>query len=122
MLFRSKSDYNELFTQYEIRKGNILIAMSGATTGKIGCVSSNEVLYLNQRVGKFIPDERILENRYLFHFLLTKTTEIYVMAGGGAQPNLSSSKLMKDLSIPIPPLPIQQEIVKILDTFIQVIR
>ena len=39
------------------------------------------------------------------------------MAGGGAQPNLSSNELMSKISIPIPPLPIQEAIVKILDNF-----
>lgn len=39
---------------YAIEKGDILIAMSGATTGKIGAYSFDEKAYLNQRVGKFI--------------------------------------------------------------------
>ncbi len=39
------------------------------------------------------------------------------MAGGGAQPNLSSTKLMNDIVIPLPPLEVQKEIVRILDKF-----
>lgn len=119
LVYFDKADYNESLSQYIIEKGDILIAMSGATTGKIGYVASNELFYLNQRVGKFIPHANILNNRFLFHFLLTKTNEMYVMAGGGAQPNLSSIKLMKGLSIPLPPLSIQHEIVSILDKLTQ---
>lgn len=39
------------------------------------------------------------------------------MAGGGAQPNLSSTQLMSNIIIPIPPLPEQERIVSILDRF-----
>ena len=39
------------------------------------------------------------------------------MAGGGAQPNLSSTQLMSNIIIPIPPLHEQERIVSILDRF-----
>lgn len=104
--------------------GNILIAMSGATTGKVGIYKKGTKCYLNQRVGKFIPKENILNNNYLYHFLLLNTETIYILAGGGAQPNLSSNALMSKLLIPIPcpdnpekSLAIQSEIVRILDKF-----
>ena len=41
---------------------------------------------------------------------------LYAIAGGGAQPNLSSEKLKK-ISIPVPPLEEQERIVAILDKF-----
>jgi len=109
---------------YLIEKGDILIAMSGATTGKIGYYNLNEKAYINQRVGKFIPKKTILNTRYLYHFLRTKADFIYVLAGGGAQPNLSSNSLKEKIHIPIPcpnnpqkSLKIQNEIVRILDIF-----
>ncbi|OQB48878.1 MAG: putative type-1 restriction enzyme specificity protein [bacterium ADurb.Bin157] len=85
-----------------VKKGDILLAMSGATTGKIGCYNIEDIAYLNQRVGKFVPNKDYLDNRYLYHFLLSKNEAMYVLAGGGAQPNLSSNTLMKKLFIPIP--------------------
>ncbi len=103
-------------SQFKVVKGDIVIAMSGATTGKLGYLTSDEIFYLNQRVGKFVPKSN-LDRRYLFHYLQLKTNDIYVMAGGGAQPNLSSTKLLNDFSIPIPPLPEQRRIVAILDHF-----
>lgn len=109
---------------YSIENGDVLIAMSGATTGKIGYYNSIETAYLNQRVGKFEPKEDVLNNRYLYHFLLTKAEFLYVLAGGGAQPNLSSNKLKERLLVPIPcpdnsekSLEIQKEITRILDSF-----
>ena len=108
-------DYNTDMTPYEVHQGDILIAMSGATTGKIGFYNYEHPSYLNQRVGKFLPNTNILNNRYLYHYLLSKVEDIYIISGGGAQPNLSSNRLMSEVLIPIPSLPIQTEIVKILD-------
>jgi len=101
---------------FEINIGDILVAMSGATTGKIGCYKEQSKAYLNQRTGKFIPKQS-LNNRFLYHFLLTQVNEMYRMAGGGAQPNLSSNDLKIKIIVPIPPLPVQEEIVRILDAF-----
>nr|WP_262401260.1 restriction endonuclease subunit S [Aggregatibacter actinomycetemcomitans] len=111
----SPNDYNTNMSPYKINKGDILIAMSGATTGKIGFYNYEYTSYLNQRVGKFLPKTNILNNRYLYHYLLSKVEEIYIIAGGGAQPNLSSNRLMSEIQIPIPPLSVQTEIVRILD-------
>ena len=109
---------------YSVVKGDILIAMSGATTGKIGYFNLDEIAYLNQRVGKFEPRIEIINNRYLYHFLLTKTSFLHMLSGGGAQPNLSSNNLKEKLLVPIPcpsnpkkSLSIQAEIVRILDAF-----
>ena len=108
-------DYNTDMAAYEVHKDDILIAMSGATTGKIGFYNYEHTSYLNQRVGKFLPNTNILNNRYLYHYLLSKVEDIYIISGGGAQPNLSSNRLMSEVFIPIPPLSIQTEIVRILD-------
>lgn len=117
-------DYSENTDSYKVEYGDILIAMSGATTGKIGFYAHKDVAYLNQRVGKFLPKKDKLNNRYLYHYLLSKNEVIYVLAGGGAQPNLSSNVLMAKIKIPIPcpdnpqkSLQIQAEIVRMLDTF-----
>ena len=112
-----KSEYKNDLQQFMVQKGDILIAMSGATTGKIGYYSYDENSYLNQRVGKFVPIKEKLNARFLYHFLRSQTEYLYVLAGGGAQPNLSSIKLMNTLEIPLPPLPVQEEIVRILDHF-----
>lgn len=112
-----KTDYKNDLQPFLIKGGDILIAMSGATTGKIGYYNYEVDSYLNQRVGKFVPIKDKLSTRFLYHILRNKTEYLYVLAGGGAQPNLSSTKLIDSLEIPVPPLPIQEEIVRILDHF-----
>ncbi|MCQ2686483.1 restriction endonuclease subunit S [Helicobacter pylori] len=118
VIYFSLNDYKGTnFEPFKITKGDILIAMSGATTGKIGILTFDTTLYLNQRVGKFKPNITKLNNKFLYYFLLTKINFLYSLAGGGAQPNLSSNQILQQITIPIPPLEIQQEIVKILDQF-----
>ena len=102
---------------YSIEKGDVLIAMSGATTAKIGYYDKDEKAYQNQRVGKFVPQKNILNSRFLYHFLQTRTKYMYNLAGGGAQPNLSSNDIKEKILIPIPPLSVQERIVEILDKF-----
>lgn len=118
MAFFDPKDYKKgKPLSYFISKGDILIAMSGATTGKIGYYDNEELAYLNQRVGKFIPNPITLNNRFLYHFLLTQSDYFYRLSLGGAQPNLSSDDLMERVLIPIPPLHVQQRIVSLLDKF-----
>ena len=107
------NDYNKDFSAFMVNQGDILIAMSGATTGKIGIYNSPEPCLLNQRVGKFIP-KHDLNRDFLFYFLSTKIEESLAISLGAAQPNLST-KQIKEFSIPIPPLSEQKAIVRILD-------
>lgn len=100
---------------FKIEKNDLLIAMSGATTGKTGIYRDDEVAFLNQRVGNikvhsedyFLPKFR--------NFLVQKLSKkILDNAYGGAQPNISS-KDIESLAFGLPPLAEQQEIVRQLD-------
>lgn len=107
------------YSLYLLKQEDIVVAMSGATTGKMGQVkAANLPLYLNQRVGKFdITKKDLLNNDYLY-FNLTRSDfldKLLVNAIGGAQPNISS-KQIEDLKIPIPLLQEQQKIAEILST------
>lgn len=103
------------FEPYRVRFGDVVVALSGATTGKVGRNLSEENLLLNQRVAKFVPSNE-LNISYLYHFILGKTPLLLALSGGGAQPNLST-KSIEDIEIPVPPIEIQMEIVRILDKF-----
>jgi len=113
VVYIDPSDYNTDLSRYKIVQGDLLIAMSGATTGKIGISTSNEVLLLNQRVGRFEP-KKSLDKAFLFRFLTTKVEESLSISAGAAQPNLSTEQI-KNFPIPLPPLPEQHRIVSILD-------
>lgn len=113
LVFFDKKNYKEDLNKYQAFKGDLVIAMSGATTGKLAICDIDEIFYLNQRVGKFKP-KRNLSNDYLYYFLSTKIEENLKISAGSAQPNLSTEQI-KNLEIPLPPLSEQHRIVKILD-------
>lgn len=113
------NDYKENLDKYKVFPGDILIAMSGGTTGKIAVNTSDKIYYLNQRVGKFSPKDCLNKN-YLYYFLITKIKEGLRIAEGAAIPNLSSEQIKKYL-IPVPHLEEQQKIVEKLDKAFELI-
>ncbi len=62
------------------------------------------------------PKQKTLTPKYLFYYLTTQQDAIYATKSTGGIPHVYSKDLQNFL-IPIPPLEIQQEIVKILDAF-----
>lgn len=114
MAYFSPDDYKENLQAFTVLPGDIVVAMSGATTGKIGVNHTDKVYYLNQRVGKFSPKTGI-DKRYLYHLLLQNSNKLLeISVGSGAQPNLSSEK-MKKLTARVPGLSEQKRIATILD-------
>ena len=96
---------DEEYENYLVENDDILVAMSGATTGKFGIYKSKEKAYQNQRVGKFkILDEKKLDNQFLFYQINSLKRQIEKDAYGGAQPNISSTKIeqMKSLFLLFP--------------------
>lgn len=96
---------------YEVHKGDILLAMSGATTGKVGIVEE-QIGYINQRVGII----RSNIQPWIFYNLKTNIFSEYILlkAIGSAQPNISTENF-KNYKIPLPPLSVQQAIATYLD-------
>lgn len=113
LVFCNPCDYKNNLDDYLVKQNDILIAMSGATTGKVGIYDSNEKAYLNQRVGLLRIDDDILR-KYIFWFLCSKSEQNLKSAFGAAQPNLST-KQIHNIEIPLPPLKEQGRIVGILD-------
>ena len=101
-----------LLSSYKIADGDILIAMSGATTGKCCIVEKAEEAYINQRVGIIRSDVRKL----IYYSLLTPYFMEFVNLNnaGSAQPNISS-KAIGEFPIIIMPPTEQQSIADYLD-------
>jgi len=102
-------------SEFQVEKGDILIAMSGATTGKYGIYNSNDIALQNQRVGNLKVRYPELSNKKFVYYLLSNIKPIIEeLAYGGAQPNISP-KLIEGIIIPIPPLSEQIRISEKLD-------
>lgn len=87
--------------------GNILIAMYGATIGKLGIVG--KTLVTNQACCGCTPFKGIY-NLYLFYYLLSARNRLIELGSGGAQPNISKTKI-ENFIFPLPPLEEQKRIV-----------
>ena len=99
--------------EFKISKGDLLIAMSGATTGKMGVYPFDETAYLNQRVGNIkILNKSSLSPVYRNTYMQSKVDEILKIAYGGAQPNISAS-VIGNFDFPLPPY---KEQIRIIET------
>ena len=97
--------------RFVVNKGDLLIAMSGATTGKMGVYSFERTAFLNQRVGNIkILDGSLLSADYRNVYMQSKVDDILKFAYGGAQPNISAP-IIGDFDILLPPLEEQKRIV-----------
>lgn len=98
--------------KFIVHQGDLLIAMSGATTGKNGVYMSANMAYLNQRVGNIkVKNKELLIEKFRNFYIANMQNEILNTAYGGAQPNISSQK-MSVMTFPLPPLSEQQRIVE----------
>ncbi|EKE0008324.1 TPA: restriction endonuclease subunit S [Escherichia coli] len=103
-----------------IPKNCVIVAMYGATVGKIGI---NKIpMTTNQACANIQLNEEVAHYRYVFHFLCSQYTYIKSL-GTGSQTNINA-QIVKNIKIPIPcpdnpekSLAIQSEIVRILDKF-----
>ena len=104
---------------------DVFIALSGATTGKISKLSDDYIgkdYALNQRVAMLRSKSDDALSKYLFFTLLYGGIYqvLLNLAHGAAQPNLSS-KQIAELEIPLPPLEIQEQIVKEIEGYQKII-
>ena len=80
--------------KFVLRGRSILLAMSGATTGKIAMLDSEKEYYQNQRVGYFQNTGEV-DYDFLSSVLQTKafTNQLNAVLVAGAQPNISSKEI-----------------------------
>ena len=97
--------------------GDVLIAMYGATIGKLAIVGKE--LTTNQACCGCTP--YVVFNWYLFYFLMASRDTFIKKGEGGAQPNISRVKLVEHL-IPLPPLREQRRIVQKIALLMQLLK
>lgn len=96
-----------------ILPNSIIIAISGATAGR---VAMNSIpLTTNQHCCSVSVDERIVNYKYLYYWLVNQNRQILSLKQG-ARGDINMS-MIKSFKIPIPSLEIQSRIVQVLDNF-----
>ena len=79
--------------KYYSNRGDVYIALSGATTGKVGIMDINDTYIINQRVGIVRRKTDDIPQEYIKYFLLRQNDRIYKEAAGCAQPNISPKQI-----------------------------
>ena len=110
---------NNKHKKFFLKNNDVLIAMTGqGSLGRVGRINleSNEYVLLNQRVGKFVVDEKNLHLNYLYHVISSDMYEkiLFDRGTGSGQPNLSP-EISLGTEIPMPNLTTQKKISSILD-------
>ncbi|EAJ5697652.1 restriction endonuclease subunit S [Campylobacter lari] len=106
-----KTKEKEKLKQFLISNNDILIALSGATTGKIAFCDTDNKAYINQRVA--IVRSKLKLVKYYF---LTRGFSLLIelACNGSAQPNISTKEI-GEFKTPLPPLKEQEQIANFLD-------
>ena len=93
-----------------VDEGTLLMAMYGATAGKVGLAKSK--FTINQAICAMVPNKKFF-SKFYFYYLILVRDKLLSMRFGGAQPNLNQ-QIIKDLEVPSLPLAEQQQISDVL--------
>ena len=111
------SNYDTVkLSKYLVSKGDYVLAMTGATIGKLGRITDDVEAYINQRVLTFRPNESIVDNDYLYYQLCSLNFNKYILNhidSETAQPNISAGSI-GGFEVSLPPLEEQRRIAGIL--------
>lgn len=104
--------------KYLLKKGDLLLARTGATYGKTLFFDSDEPAVYASFLIRIVLDNAVIRNRYYWHFskssLYWEQAEKYVSKGGQQQFNANAISRVK---VPIPSLEVQDRIINVLDNF-----
>lgn len=87
-------------------QGSVVVAMYGATIGKIGLLNID---CCTNQACCVLGNSQLLTNRYTYYAFLASKQSLINKSVGGGQPNISQS-IVREHMLPIPPLTIQNEI------------
>lgn len=98
---------------------DILMVMSdlpnGRALAKCFLVDENDKYSLNQRIGAFHVKEKVVTTRFLF-YVLNRNPQLLRFDNGVDQTNLKKDDIL-NISIPVPPMDVQNRLVYVLDNF-----
>ncbi len=111
--FISREIYDEYIEKYSFpKKGDVLISAAG-TIGRIVVYDGEPAYFQDSNIVWIDNNERIILNTFLYYFY---SLGKWATSEGGTIARLYNDNIRKT-RIPVPPLPVQREIVRILDIF-----
>ncbi|MGB9796555.1 restriction endonuclease subunit S, partial [Fervidobacterium gondwanense] len=102
------------WNEYNTEANTITISQGGASAGYVNYITSPFWAGAHCYIVKLITDQVIY--KFLYYFLKNQEYILLNSKKGAGIPGLNKKEIYS-LAIPLPPLPVQQEIVRILDKF-----
>ena len=111
----SLEDHKRFQRKVSPKKGDIFIVKSGATTGNVGLVITDQVFDIWSPLALVRGDSSVVEQEFLYYLLLSNIFRVQVEQGWsyGTQQNISM-KTLGNIKIIVPPLEEQKIIIKYL--------
>lgn len=94
------------------KRNSIVIAMYGATIGKLG------ILNIDTSVNQaccVLPESKMMDVKYSFYYFMMARPDLIMKSKGGGQPNISQDTI-KNEKLLVPPLKEQKEIAAYIDS------
>lgn len=104
------------YHKYNRDENTVTVSRVGAYAGYVNFVFQK--FYLNDKCFSVIPIQNNINSKYLFYKLKSIEQIIINLQSGGGVPTINTKKV-GNLEIPLPPIEVQNEIVRILDKFTQ---
>ena len=111
----TQKGYDETSTKM-VPVGTVVIALAGQgkTRGKVAI--TRIPLCTNQSLCAIVVDETVI-SKYLFHYLRSQYARIREISSGDGTRGGLNLKMIKAYVVPVPPIEVQEEIVRILDRY-----
>lgn len=106
--------YTDKLEKFIVKEGEFVVAMTGATTGKVGMHTTKEKVLLNQRVGKFTNFKNNIVPQYIYYYIRDSPSLFMDLAAGTARENISPEQILS-VQIPLPSIERQQQIIEAID-------
>lgn len=110
------SNYSkERLDKYRIQQNDYVVAMTGATIGKVGRMKEKNVAYINQRVAKIKAKDKI-DNDFVYYSLMTNDFQTFIqnnIDSHSAQENISGTSIGR-FPILLPEIKLQKSIASLL--------
>jgi len=111
------SDYKSISSNRPVITNDILVSMIG-TLGEVACVDEAQLPFYGQNMYLLRLNTDIIEIGYFLHFFNSPKIKSFLIANKNqASQGYLKANHVDLLNVPVPPLPIQREIVRIMDNF-----
>lgn len=113
----TENDYKSISSNRTIKENDFLISMIG-TIGEVGIVKKEDLPFYGQNMYLLRLNVDLINIKYFYHYFTSSMVRNLLIGekNNGNQGYLKT-KNIEMLKVPVPPLEVQEEIVKILDKF-----